>query len=217
MMYQLKKLIKDVVNELTSMGLSHDVLHKLLVTEDEDTHPKPLDTSSIPVGNLSDNTPTPKSEEDDQGDVLEFEFESDESSPQSTFSPTFHSHTRSPKEVALDPILVDDDDLPLPIPESQIAGPSSLPTNATSVEPHHSHHRKFRLRLLSDVTPEKPAYRPMGVSEMLKMRTEPVKVGRKVEKKSRKVKKHAIVDGHGGVKAEYVLAGKRYIRLYDYM
>ena len=169
------------------MGLSPDVLHKLLVTDGQVVTEKSHDEESS--GNEKDN--------DDDADILEFEFESPESSPPSV-SAQFPSLAKEhePLEVVVDPIRNDDD----------LAGPSSLPNH---------HHKTFRLRLLSETQAEKPILKPMGVMDMIKSRTEPkrraseplVKHGSPENKKRGRRVRRAVAD-HGGVKAEYVLVGE---------
>lgn len=171
------------------MGLSRDVLHRLLVSEEENS-PSP------------DRSRSPDKERDTEEDVLEFEFESDEASP--TLEGTSpRTRAKRVKEVMLDPILDADH-----LSASPEAGPSSMPMA--------SHHRKFRVRLLSNGQPAdstEPSPRPMGVMDMMategaggsgSWRSElPAGAGRRKSKVKR-----ARLDSHGGVKAEYVLTGK---------
>lgn len=207
---QLKKLIKSVVAELSGMGLSPDVLHRLLVTEDDGSPSPESRDRTRPV------TPSAVVGEDD-GEVLEFEFESDEASPPMDGSSPRTRGTRV-KEVMLDPILDDEDDrhrgssngLLATSPE---AGPSSL-SQRSSFHSHH-HHRKFRIRLLSNGQPapadlaESP--KPMSVMDMMSAQgeaeswrnTQAIGAGRRPSRLKR-----ARLDSQGGAKAEYVLTGK---------
>ena len=189
---KLKKLIKSVVAELSSMGLSRDVLHRLLVSEEENS-PSP------------DRSRSPDRSAGEGDEVLEFEFESDEASPTlEGMSP--QTRAKRVKEVMLDPIYDADH-----LSASPEAGPSSLPMT--------NHHRKFRVRLLSNGQPAPHAIpgeslRPMSVMDMMategagggadSWRSEkPLGAGRRRSKVKR-----ARLDSHGGAKAEYVLTGK---------
>lgn len=181
------------------MGLSRDVLHRLLVSE-EDNSPSP-DRSRSPPNRKTDT-------EGIEDDVLEFEFESDEASPTlDGMSPK--TRAKRVKEVMLDPILdTDTDHHHLSV--SPEAGPSSLPMS--------NHHRKFRVRLLSNGQPASTSIsespRPMSVMDMMatgegsgaassSWRSEvPIGAGRRKSKVKR-----ARLDSHGGAKAEYVLTG----------
>jgi hypothetical protein len=172
------------------MGLSRDVLHRLLVSEEEN--------STSP-----DRSRSPDRARSEEEDVLEFEFESDEASPTlDGMSPK--TRAKRVKEVMLDPIHDADH-----LSASPEAGPSSIPMS--------NHHRKFRVRLLSNGQPAEhsiPEASPKPMSVMDMMATEgaggsdswrsekPIGSGRR---KSRL--KRARLDSHGGVKAEYVLTG----------
>lgn len=209
---QLKKLIKSVVAELSGMGLSPDVLHRLLVTEE--------DGSSSPSPESKDRTRpvTPSTtQQGDDGEVLEFEFESDEASPPLD-GVSHRTRDARVKEVMLDPILDEDDDgynvgSNSVLATSPEAGPSSL-SNGSSLHPHHPH-RKFRIRLLSNGQPapadlsESP--KPMSVMDVMAAQGEAeswrsaqtLGAGRRPSRLKR-----ARVDSQGGAKAEYVLTGK---------
>jgi hypothetical protein len=184
------------------MGLSRDVLHRLLVSE-EDNSPSP-DRSRSPPNKKTDTEVT-------EDDVLEFEFESDEASPTlDGMSP--QTRAKRVKEVMLDPILDTDSDHQH-LSASPEAGPSSMPMS--------NHHRKFRVRLLSNGHPAPNAIsespKPMSVMDMMatgegsgmastSWRSE---VSTGAGRRKSKVKR-ARLDSHGGVKAEYVLTGKFY-------
>jgi hypothetical protein len=172
------------------MGLSPDVLNKLLVT---DTQPAPGS------GHVEEESSGNERDHDDEGDILEFEFESPESSPPS-MKRRSSVPAKEPLEVIVDPVRTED----------SFAGPSSLP----------NHHKTFRLRLLSESQAEKPAMtpvmKPMGVMDMIKSRTEPKRRASESqaqsrspekERRGRRVVRRAVAD-QGGVKAEYVLVGK---------
>jgi hypothetical protein len=169
------------------MGLSRDVLHRLLVSEEENS-PSP-DRSRSPDGDRGG---------DAEEDVLEFEFESDESPTLEGMSP--RTRAKRVKEVMLDPILDADH-----LSASPEAGPSSMPIS--------NHHRKFRVRLLSNGQPAEnsgPSPKPMSVMDMMATEGEgswrselPAGAGRRKSKVKR-----ARLDSHGGAKAEYVLTGK---------
>jgi hypothetical protein len=192
-MLQLKKLIKSVVAELSSMGLSRDVLHRLLVSED-DTSPSPSDR----------DRGTGASVDGQDEEVLELEFESDEASPPlDGMSP--RTRAKRVKEVMLDPIRDADH-----LSASSEAGPSSLPAS--------SHHRKFRVRLLSNGQPVSSGIdaspRPMSVMDMMAS-TAPSEqdVGSWRSERSmgagrrKSHVKRARIDSQSGAKAEYVLTG----------
>ncbi|WVQ79771.1 hypothetical protein IAT38_001871 [Cryptococcus sp. DSM 104549] len=210
---QLKKIIKDVVAELTSMGLSPDVLHKLLLTEE-------TDPSALPAPALTNGESgalerrASLGDAGDNDEVLEFEFESDEGSPASLRSgntPPAPPHPHSPKEVIVHPVQDGDSD---PTPSTL-----SLDT-AASLHPH----RKFRLRLLSETSQVSEAStegddrpkRPLSVADMIAAQEQGG--GSETSSQSgtgecagphrgRKVVRTVVADGHGGVKAEYVLTG----------
>ena len=209
------------------MGLSPDVLNRLLVTEDEynePSHPHPT------LDAVSNGLASPTSLKSDD-DVLEFEFESDEApSPPLLQGPHISDpalsrdlHSKAP-EVTLDRVR----------DGSGEAGPSSS-----------AHRRKFRLRLLSDVKrPHTPPggllsssydsgskfrskaerdVRPMGVTDMLRSeamqrsQTDKSRARRQSEGSERSRsgsadgRRRRVVrmgEGHQGVKAEYKLAGE---------
>jgi hypothetical protein len=180
-------LIKSVVAELSGMGLSRDVLHRLLVSEEENSPSPDRSRSPDRAGNTEE-------------DVLEFEFESDESPTLEGMSP--RTRAKRVKEVMLDPILDADH-----LSASPEAGPSSMPMA--------NHHRKFRVRLLSNGQPAEnsgPSPKPMSVMDMMategaggsgSWRSElPAGAGRRKSKVKR-----ARLDSQGGAKAEYVLTG----------
>jgi hypothetical protein len=169
------------------MGLSRDVLHRLLVSEEENS-PSP------------DRSRSPDKGGDAEEDVLEFEFESDESPTLEGMSP--RTRAKRVKEVMLDPILDADH-----LSASPEAGPSSMPMA--------NHHRKFRVRLLSNGQPAEnsgPSPKPMSVMDM--MATEGAggsgswrsELPAGARRRKSKVKR-ARLDSQGGVKAEYVLTG----------
>ncbi|KAK4687106.1 E3 ubiquitin-protein ligase BAH, partial [Tremellales sp. Uapishka_1] len=188
---QLKKLIKNVVTELSGMGLSPDVLQKLLVAEEDSSNNA---TPSV----VSPGASSPG----DEGDVLEFEFESPDATPD-ILKPRSSSHSsHTAHQVIVAPILDDD------------GSEADLGSSAFSSS-HAHHHRKFRLRLLSDsesVSAPSPnddgRIRPLGVGEM--MRTRSIS-GDSVERMEGKRHQRRVVrstpGGSGGIKAEYVIAG----------
>lgn len=202
-----------MVAELSGMGLSPDVLHRLLVTEDEGS-PSPESKDRIPA--VTAANAGLKKEVDDE--VLEFEFESDEASPPLDGTSPRTRATRA-KEVMLDPILDDDDEDDRRnghrgsfLSASPEAGPSSLP--------NHSHHRKFRIRLLSNgqpapktttTTQNGTSPKPMSVMDVMAAQnqseswrsSQTLGAGRRPSRIKR-----ARVDSQGGAKAEYVLTGK---------
>lgn len=175
--------------ELSGMGLSPDVLHKLLSTE----------TLGVPdKSGEGDESSGAERETPDEGDILEFEFESPDNSP-----PTLHSFpsttTREAQEVVVAPVRHEDD-----------AGPSF------GVDSQGHHHRTFRLRLLSETQAEKPVeLKPMGVMDMFNIQTQKrrssvphsAKMPSEKDKRGRRHVRRAVVDEQGGVKAEYVLVG----------
>ncbi|GFZ52079.1 hypothetical protein JCM24511_09852 [Saitozyma sp. JCM 24511] len=187
---QLKKLIKDVVAELSSMGLSPDVLHKLL--DPDDTSPSPPRSG----GSGASPRPEPAALEPvhDEGDILEFEFESD-GSPETLRS---GRTTHRPKEVLLDPIL--DDAEPGPGPSSRQHQLATSPDGGGS-----PHHRKFRLRLLSDTAETSEGIRRMSVEDVMQAQSHGDAPRRESTSRPRRIHR-AVVDPHG-VKAEYVLTG----------
>ncbi|KAJ9126723.1 hypothetical protein QFC24_001754 [Naganishia onofrii] len=100
---QLKKLIKNVVDELSTMGLNPDVLHKILKAESSPdssgagtpegrrgsdnsaSHPTPTivqpeDLRLIQVEDHRDHSPERNASGEDSGEELELEFDSDEES-----------------------------------------------------------------------------------------------------------------------------------------
>lgn len=170
------------------MGLSPDVLHKLLVTEGH---------TAVPDKSGDEESSGNEKENGDEGDILEFEFESPESSPPS-MARRASVPVNEPLEVVLDPVRNED----------TVAGASS--------DTNQPHHKTFRLRLLSESQPEKPVLKPMGVMDMVKSRTEPKRRASEShamhgslekQKRGRRVVRRAVAD-HGGVKAEYVLVGE---------
>lgn len=192
---QLKKLIKDVVAELSGMGLSPDVLHKLLSTETLGVPDKP--------GEEGDESSGAERETPDEGDILEFEFESPENSPPTINNSTFATSSKEAQEVVVAPVRHDN-----------VAGSST--GVGTAGHHHHHHHRTFRLRLLSETQAEKPVeLKPMSVMDMFKTQSQKRRASvphstRMPAEKGERGRKHvrrAVVDEHGGVKAEYVLVG----------
>lgn len=199
------------------MGLSPNVLQTLLITEDDNERTAlAIATPAAPVhdnaGRIQDAV--------DQGDVLEFEFESDESPPTlstGVIPSAPHLPSSRAKEVIIDPILDDGPGDEGSSRRSAEAGPSSLPIRSTA----HSQHRKFRLRLLSESSPAAVPVRPIGVTEMMRIH---VDRNRDLQEKSKR-RRHSsdyhgkgrkvrsvVADGHGSIKAEYVLAGESYLR-----
>jgi hypothetical protein len=172
------------------MGLSPGVLHKLLAT-------RGMAEQGVVEDESSEN------DRDDDGDILEFEFESPDNSPPSlgrraSAPESTGQFVREAQEVVLDPV-----------PDEGTVLSSSVP---------HQHHKKFRLRLLSETQAAKPAIKPMGVMDMVKMRTEPRrKAGSSsretsperqgIKRRGRRVVRRAVAD-NGAVKAEYVLVGE---------
>nr|XP_019045049.1 hypothetical protein I302_06965 [Kwoniella bestiolae CBS 10118]OCF23979.1 hypothetical protein I302_06965 [Kwoniella bestiolae CBS 10118] len=206
---RLKKLIKNVVQELTSMGLSPEVLHKLLITAEVDASNLQHPISSIP--------------KEDDDEVLEFEYESPETTPptiQSGCNPSSstsqtHPHPQ-PQEVVLDP-LPESHNLTIPPFASSSKILSPTPVHQTQ----NPHHRKFRLRLLSDSSQSSTSpnvfsladlpQRPLSVAEFLeaqeRLREEKTPSPSEAQR-GRTVIRRAVMDGSkGGVKAEYVLTG----------
>lgn len=181
------------------MGLSPDVLHKLL--DPDDTSPSPPRSG----GSGASPRPEPAALEPvhDEGDILEFEFESD-GSPETLRS---GRTTHRPKEVLLDPILDDAEPGPAPGP-----GPSSRQHQlATSPDGGGSpHHRKFRLRLLSDTAETSEGIRRMSVEDMMQAQSHGDAPRRESTSRPRRIHR-AVMDPHG-VKAEYVLTGEPPIR-----
>ncbi|WVQ95244.1 hypothetical protein IAU59_002339 [Kwoniella sp. CBS 9459] len=228
---RLKKLIKNVVSELTGMGLSPDVLHRLLVTEDGTAHLPSTSVGTQP--HASNSVGIGDRKETDAEEVLEFEFESSPensppdiqassfggTSPNAVAGPSTRPHSHEPLEVILDPIP---ESPPRVRPRPSRRHDSAESDEIVSPHPHH-HHRKFRLRLLSETTQagegsttlEMPK-RPLNVMEFLEAReaakSPPPKVETPDEKapepSGRRVVRKAVLDGHGGVKAEYVLTGE---------
>jgi hypothetical protein len=206
------------------MGLSPDVLNKLLVTEEARVSPAHSLQGRAEVSSAFLSTTPPAVE----GDILEFEFDSDEASPPS-LHPTPMSAPRQPKQTLVDPMLDTSgysDHHPPATSRSMEAGPSSL---------HPSHNqRKFRVRLLSESRPETPAAsrdpspgaearaRPISVSGMFKD-TGAGELG-DGDQLSGSWGRETVLDGLGGVRgrkvirrsmnegnrvrAEYVLGGK---------
>ncbi|XAO25906.1 hypothetical protein I312_104739 [Cryptococcus bacillisporus CA1280] len=177
---QLKKVIKDVVAELTSMGLSPDILNKLLVVDDH---------SLILDGRDSNSRETSEDE------LIEFEFESQEGSP-SVFRYGHIPLHHQPQEVLVDPVLEDSgypgtDNLH-PHPHkfrlrllsetSQATGPCSVKDLITAQSPSQC----------------ASSYQDGRLSE---------RRGSEGSHRSRRVVKRAVGIGHGGIKAEYVVTG----------
>lgn len=176
------------------MGLSPDVLHKLLSAD------------SLGVPDRSgggDESSGGERETPSEGDVLEFEFESPDNSPPTLDRRSSTATTpREAQEVVIAPVTHEND--------LQATGNDG-----------HVHHRTFRLRLLSETLPEKPAeLKPMSVMDMFKTQSAQKKRSSKSsarqgaessqakERRGRKHVRRAVVDEHGGVKAEYVLVGE---------
>ncbi|OCF40996.1 hypothetical protein I317_05195 [Kwoniella heveanensis CBS 569] len=236
---QLKKLIKNVVSELTAMGLSPNVLHRLLVTEDGTAHlpTAPIDNDGYNDNNQTESVNVPGGIKGkaagEEEEVLEFEFESSpENSPPNMQSGSVggtganavagpsrqRPHSHEPLEVVLDPI-------PNSPPRiGSLYKDSAESDDIISPHPHLHHHRKFRLRLLSETSQANAnartagtvePIRPMNVMQFLEAReaarSPPPKVETPDEKtqehRGRRVVRKAVMDGHGGVKAEYVLTG----------
>jgi hypothetical protein len=221
---QLKKLIKNVVSELSTMGLSPQVLQKLLVTEEDEG-------SSLPgqphrTRSTSPHSPgpslTPDSDKHEDDEEFEFEFESPENSPDMLGN---HLARQSMREVIVDPI----DEIEESHGVHSAYEPSSLGTSP------HSHHRKFRLRLLSETTQaqadgtgkdgsSEKRIRPVGVGEMIQAQrasqaqtqipaasTKAADGGRLGPGRRRPSHGRRVVrasSGNQGVKAAYVLAGE---------
>lgn len=200
------------------MGLSPDVLNKLLITEEariSPNHSPPLQSSNIPI-------PQADVQHNDEGDILEFEFESDEASPPSMrATPT--SSPKRPKRILVDPIL---DTFEYPHRSSNGLS-SSIPAGSSSLSAAHNQ-RKFRVRLLSESRPETPipgledgeAARPMSVSGMFKdsgigsaqdasLGVSPGKDGvmEGMGGRGTKVIRRSMNEGNR-VKAEYILGGR---------
>ncbi|KAK6910996.1 hypothetical protein I203_105031 [Kwoniella mangroviensis CBS 8507] len=212
---RLKELIKNVAHELTSMGLSPEVLHKLLITAELDptssTYPEPP-TNRILKGGGGEE------------EVLEFEYESPEGTPPTIQSGSDPSSSRSqpqtranvPQEVIIDP-LPDGH----PTSNNTLLSLPSTRADVISPTPISQHHRKFRLRLLPDSPqPSTPSnefslsdlpQRPLSVAEFLeaqeRLREEKTPSPSEAQR-GRTVIRRAVMDGkNGGVKAEYVLVG----------
>ncbi|RXK42310.1 hypothetical protein M231_00300 [Tremella mesenterica] len=185
---QLKKLIKDVVQELSSMGLSPDILSKLMVTTESSS------SSLTQVDSTPHNVRSSEEDEETHGELLEFEFESDD-------SPLLPSTSTS--QVRKDVLLNSYD----------TAHEQETESGGGSVEiPRH----RFRLRLLSASAAENEErpIRPMGVTDMIRRHSEGGSTlgessdGEKEgEIRGRRLKR-TVVDAQKGVKAEYVLVGE---------
>ncbi|WWC90391.1 uncharacterized protein L201_005325 [Kwoniella dendrophila CBS 6074] len=228
---QLKKLIKNVVQELTSMGLSPEVLNKLLVTEVHEDNKSgtasihPINGTNIKVGGKT----VAKDKNKENDDVLEFEYESPENTPPTiqTGSEPGSTNLSEAQEVTVDP-LPNSPRFNLSIPSSSSSSSPHLQANdhdilSPSPYPHNHNHRKFRLRLLSDSTSSTTTKeteidlndlpkRPMNVAQFLeaqeKLREEKTPPPPAEDpNRGRKVVRRAILDRSGGVKAEYVLTG----------
>ena len=198
------------------MGLSPQILQKLLVTESSDP---PASTD----GKEDDGGDT--EEEGRNGNVLEFHFESDEASP--TFSTAVAGPSTSPQLVAIDPLLTGQS-------SNEYTESRKSASSRQDLNLRPTHNRTFRLRLLFDSNTTQtedeednaPAICPMGVMDMVRsqsqkgrnsMREQKVVDGGEEkdigdgicdQRRGRKVVRKAIADSHGGVKAEYVLVGK---------
>ena len=169
------------------MGLSRDVLNKLLVPESI--------AQSIPGGTLKNTRSLSETSTNDGQEVLEFEYESPTTSPETLL----HNASKSqPAEATIDPVLDDEDDL------------SVAESSQTDAQ-----HKTFRLRLLSESKAQCPV-QPMGVMDMVKTRTAQRRrssqysdsEGKVVHKRGRKHVRKAVFNESGGVKAEYVLVGE---------
>lgn len=175
------------------MGLSPDVLHKLL--DPDDTSPSPPRSA----GSAASPRPEPELEAlqpvHEEGDVLEFEFESDGSPETLRAGRTTHR----PKEVLLDPIL--DESEPGPGPSTRQHQLATSPDGGAS-----PHHRKFRLRLLSDTAETSEGIRRMSVEDVIHAHAPEDAPRRESTSRPRRIHR-AVVDPHG-VKAEYVLTGE---------
>lgn len=168
------------------MGLSPDILNKLLVVDDH---------SLILDGGDSNSRETPEDE------LIEFEFESEEGSP-SVFRYGHIPLHHQPQEVLVDPVR-DDGGYP---------GTDNL----------HPHPHKFRLRLLSEtsqvtgpcsvrdlITAQSPSQCASSYQdERLSSRR-----GSEGSHRSRRIVKRAVGIGHGGIKAEYVVTGEKFVSL----
>lgn len=198
--------------ELSGMGLSPDILHRLLLTED-DGSPSPESKGRVPLATASTTT-AGHGKVENNDEVLEFEFESDEASPpMEGTSP--RTRASKIKEVMLDPILDEYDDDQHNrngfLSTSPEAGPSSLPTGSGL----HPHHRKFRIRLLSNGQPVQSTNggspKPMSVMDVMAAQNQAeswrseqtLGSGRRPSRLKR-----ARVNSHGGAKAQYVLTGE---------
>ncbi len=87
---QLKKLIKDVVTELSGMGLNPDVLHRILKSEEDNTTGVGSSSSSHPppqTGRTISPEHTP-SQAGTELEEMEFVFEEDEPDSQPHFGPS---------------------------------------------------------------------------------------------------------------------------------
>ncbi len=204
------------------MGLSREVLNKLLVIEQEEPREPFAHTVHLsPTSFHSTRGEAISTHEDKDGDVLEFEFESDGTSPAISDGVTpSAAPVRYPRtqKVVIDAVLDEDEskmrDHRNGFLESCKAGPSSLPIGS----PPYARHRKFRLRLLSELStlPSVPVM-PIGVTEMIRIRSErgeqdnkpirrELRYSSDTPRRERKVRT-VLADGHGGVKAEYLLVG----------
>lgn len=163
------------------MGLSPDILNKLLVVDD---HSLVLDERD------SNSRETPEDE------LIEFEFESEEGSP-SVFRYSHIPLHHQPQEVLFDPVLEDGrypgtDNLH-PHPHKfrlRLLSETSLATGPCSVRD-----------LITAQSPSQCAssYQDGRLSE---------RRGSEGSHRSRRVVKRAVGIGHGGIKAEYVVTGE---------
>ena len=217
------------------MGLSPDILHRLLVTEEEYEQPTSPEIATSPLTPYSPAVETMGQTSPD--DVLEFEFESDEASPPTLWNSTVPSTATALEAIRTSQVQEVSVDV---VPRSPQAG-SSSPNHS----PKMQHRRKFRLRLLSDSqhphTPpggllsgsydDPPKFastvlnggpRPMGVTDILRSeaRQRRGSEGSRLvdgeemrrtasEGRPRKKRVARMGPGHKGVRAEYVLKGER--------
>ncbi|KAK8854511.1 hypothetical protein IAR55_003250 [Kwoniella newhampshirensis] len=188
---RLKKIIKDVVNELTAMGLSQEVLHKLLVTEVEEQ------ASQSRVAKLT------------QGEVRASEYEGDGGNSTTTRNGTASSRSRhQPQSEVLSLVLDVDQNVGLAPESSAQAQQRSFRFTLPSEESQTNNSR---------ANPNGATVRPLSVAELIAARTsgcegpsgEIPQTFRGAEEGLEKVAviSKAVADHFGAVKAEYVLAG----------